>query len=86
MLIFSRKTPPELSQLISSPIQPYFYKTFICILNAILLILALFLFTAKNVCEHMNYEITLWWAGPSCFLSCGDGYVGELLELQQGPF
>ena len=60
MLIFSRKTPPELSQLISSPIQPYFYKTFICILNAILLILALFLFTAKNVCEHMNYEITLW--------------------------
>ena len=29
----------------------------------------------------------LWmWAGPSCFLSSGDGYVGELLELQQGPF
>ena len=27
----------------------------------------------------------LWmWAGPSCFLSSGDGYVGELLELQQG--
>ena len=26
------------------------------------------------------------WAGPSCFLSSGDGYVGELLELQQGPF
>ena len=27
----------------------------------------------------------LWmWAGPSCFLSRGDGYVGELLELQQG--
>ena len=27
----------------------------------------------------------LWmWAGLSCFLSCGDGYVGELLELQQG--
>ena len=27
----------------------------------------------------------LWmWAGPSCFLKCGDGYVGELLELQQG--
>ena len=23
-------------------------------------------------------------AGPSCFLSSGDGYVGELLELQQG--
>ena len=32
----------------------------------------------------------LWmWAGLSCFLSGGDGYVGELLELQQrceGPF
>ena len=32
----------------------------------------------------------LWmWAGLSCFLSSGDGYVGELLELQQvceGPF
>ena len=27
----------------------------------------------------------LWmWAGHSCFLSSGDGYVGELLELQQG--
>ena len=27
----------------------------------------------------------LWmWAGPSCFLSNGDGYVEELLELQQG--
>ena len=26
----------------------------------------------------------LWmWAGGSCFLSSGDGYVGELLELQQ---
>ena len=25
----------------------------------------------------------LWlWAGFSCFLSSGDGYVGELLELQ----
>ena len=24
------------------------------------------------------------WPGPSCFLSSGDGYVGELLELQQG--
>ena len=24
------------------------------------------------------------WAGVSCFLSSGDGYVGELLELQQG--
>ena len=27
----------------------------------------------------------LWmWAGLSCFLSSGDWYVGELLELQQG--
>ena len=27
----------------------------------------------------------LWmWAGLSCFLSSGDGYVGELLELQRG--
>ena len=27
----------------------------------------------------------LWmWAGLSCSLSSGDGYVGELLELQQG--
>ena len=27
----------------------------------------------------------LWiWAGLSCFLSSGDGYVRELLELQQG--
>ena len=24
------------------------------------------------------------WAGLECFLSSGDGYVGELLELQQG--
>ena len=24
------------------------------------------------------------YAGLSCFLSSGDGYVGELLELQQG--
>ena len=24
------------------------------------------------------------WAGFLCFLSSGDGYVGELLELQQG--
>ena len=32
----------------------------------------------------------LWmWAGLSCFLASGDGYVGELLELQkgcEGPF
>ena len=27
----------------------------------------------------------LWmWVGLWCFLSCGDGYVRELLELQQG--
>ena len=27
----------------------------------------------------------LWmWAGLSCFLSSGDGYVGDLFELQQG--
>ena len=27
----------------------------------------------------------LWmWAGLSCFLSSGEGYVVELLELQQG--
>ena len=27
----------------------------------------------------------LWmWAEVSCFLSSGDGYVGKLLELQQG--
>ena len=24
------------------------------------------------------------WAGLSCFLSSGDGYVGEILDLQQG--
>ena len=31
-------------------------------------------------------EMGLLWmrVGPSCFLSSGDGYVGELLELQQG--
>ena len=35
-----------------------------------------------------SYEVEtrlFWmWAGLSCFLSSGDGYVGELLELQQG--
>ena len=35
-----------------------------------------------------NYEAErglLWmWAGLSCFLSSGDGYVGEILELKQG--
>ena len=29
-------------------------------------------------------ELLRMWAGLSCFLSSGDGYVGELLELQQG--
>ena len=30
-------------------------------------------------------KMLLWmWAGLSCFLSSGDGYVGELLELQKG--
>ena len=28
--------------------------------------------------------LLLMWEGLSCFLSSGDGYVGELLELQQG--
>ena len=28
--------------------------------------------------------LLLMWAGLSCFLWRGDGYVGELLELQQG--
>ena len=36
----------------------------------------------------LSYEAEtglLWmWAGLSFFLSTGDGYVGELLELQQG--
>ena len=36
----------------------------------------------------LSYEAEtglLWmWAGLLCFLSTGDGYVGELLELQQG--
>ena len=35
-----------------------------------------------------SYEVEtrlLWmWAGPSCFISSGDGYVGDLLDLQQG--
>ena len=27
----------------------------------------------------------LWmWVGPSCFISSGDGYVGDLLDLLQG--
>ena len=28
--------------------------------------------------------LLLMWAGLSCFVSRGDGYVGELLALQQG--
>ena len=35
-----------------------------------------------------SYEVEaglLWmWAGLSYFLSSGDGYIGELVELQQG--
>ena len=35
--------------------------------------------------SHEAQTGLLWmWAGVSCFLSSGDGYVGELLELQQG--
>ena len=29
-------------------------------------------------------ELLCMWPGPSCFLLSGDGYVGELLELQHG--
>ena len=43
---------------------------------------------AVNVSLLSSYEMEtglLWmWVGLSCFLSSGDGYVGELLELQQG--
>ena len=42
---------------------------------------------AKGTCLSSNKAETglLWmWAGLSCFLSSGDGYVGELLEVQQG--
>ena len=42
---------------------------------------------AKGTCLSSKEAETglLWkWAGLSCFLSSGDGYVGELLELQQG--
>ena len=43
---------------------------------------------AGKVSLLSSYEMEtglLWmWAGLSCFLSSGDGYVGELLELQQG--
>ena len=41
---------------------------------------------AGKECILSSYEAEkglLWmWAGLSCFLSSGDGYVGELLELQ----
>ena len=47
-----------------------------------------FLDHAGKGCLLSNKEVDtgpLWmWAGLSCFLSSGDGYVGELLELQQG--
>ena len=42
---------------------------------------------AKGTCLSSNEAEPglLWmWAGLSCFLSSGDGQVGELLELQQG--
>ena len=35
-------------------------------------------------CYEAETGLLLMWAGLSCFLSRGDGYVGELLELQQG--
>ena len=34
--------------------------------------------------EQAETDLLWMWAGLSCFLSSGDGYVGELLELQQG--
>jgi hypothetical protein len=54
LILFLCKTPPELSQLISSPIQPHFYTTFIYIPNVItLLILTLCLFIVNSVlCTH----------------------------------
>ena len=43
---------------------------------------------AGKECILSSYEAEkglLWmWAGLSCFLSSGDRYTGELLELQQG--
>ena len=42
---------------------------------------------AKGTCLSSKEAETglLWmWAGLSCFLSSGDVYVGELLQLQQG--
>ena len=50
--------------------------------------LKFFLEHAVKVSLLSSYEMEtglLWmWVGLSCFLSSGDGYVGELLELQQG--
>ena len=47
-----------------------------------------FLEHAVKVSLLSSYEMEtglFWmWVGLSCFLSSGDGYVGELLELQQG--
>ena len=34
--------------------------------------------------EEAETGLFWMWAGLSCFLSSGDGYIGELLELQQG--
>ena len=43
---------------------------------------------AGNGSILLSYEAEtglLWmWAGLSCFLSSGDGYVGDLLELHKG--
>ena len=48
---------------------------------------------AAKASHLSSYEVEtglIWmWAGLSCFLSSGEGYVVELLELQQrceGPF
>ena len=44
--------------------------------------------TQRELSLLSSYEAEtglLWmWPGLSCFLSSGDEYVGELLELQQG--
>ena len=37
-----------------------------------------------NSSYEAETELFWMWAGPTCFLSCGEGYVAELLELQQG--
>ena len=40
----------------------------------------------ESLLSGYEAETGLFWmlAGLSCFLLSGDGYVGELLELQQG--